>query len=113
MRTLALLLVAGTAAAAPPAPLACVQRYYGGKAIEKDSTWYVVLPDKQRFMYAFSDQRGKPLDLRLRFPDVRDMFAMRYPTGPILPITTADDDPGRIRHFPLFDFAYPKRGVTG
>ena len=111
MRTLALLLVAGSAAAAPPAPLACVVRYYGGKAVEKDSSWYLVLPDKQRFMYEFSDQRTKPLEHRLRFPDVRDMFSMRYTAGAINPVTTTDEDPGRIRHFPLFDFAYPKRDV--
>src|SRR5581483_12073693 len=111
MRALAILLFASTAGAAPvpPAPLVCVQRIYGGKPVQKDGIWYVVLPDKERYMYEFSDQSTQPLEHRLRFPDIRDMFAMRYNAGPIAPVTTADEDPGRIRHFPLFDFAYPNR----
>src|SRR5437660_10139887 len=103
LRTLAftaLALSANPVLAALPAPLKCVQHYYLARAVEKDGLWYVVLPDKTRFMYEFSDQAQKPLEHRLRFPDVRDMFSMRYPKGPIRPATTVDEDPGRIRHLP-------------
>jgi hypothetical protein len=107
MRAIALVLIASPVLAAPPAPLVCVQRFYLARPVLKEGAWYVVLPDKQRYLYTFSDQAQKPLEHRLRFPDVRDMFSLRYPRGPIQPITTTDDDPGRIRHYPIFDATYP------
>lgn len=94
----------------PPPPLACLQHYYGVRPVEQDGSWYGVLPGGDRVLYDYGEQR--PFEERLRVPDLRDIFSLRYPRGPIRPVTDVDDDPGRIRHYPLLDAVYPPGQVA-
>jgi hypothetical protein len=46
-------------------------------------------------------------------PDIQDMlWAQRYRRGKIVPVTTVDDDPGRIRFAPLFEVTWPKKALV-
>ncbi|MFO0577719.1 MAG: M15 family metallopeptidase [Polyangia bacterium] len=93
-----------------PAPLRCLERYYGVRAeLVADRPgaqprWYARLPDGQRLLY--DDGRDKPPPQRLDEADLEDMFSQRYPTGPIGPVTTVDQDPGRYRVDALFQARY-------
>lgn len=90
-----------------PAPLRCLERYYGvlpERAPGESARYYAVLPDGQRLLY--DDGRPKTPDERLDDPDLQDMFAQRYPQGPITPVTTPDEDPGRTRVDALFRARY-------
>jgi hypothetical protein len=118
--TLGLLLPGGStrahaaAAALPspevPAPLRCLERYYGVRAeLAADGTdaaprWYAHLPDGHRLLY--DDGRVKPPAQRLDEADLEDMFSQRYTPGPIRPVTTVDEDPGRFRVDALFQARY-------
>ncbi len=52
------------------------------------------------------DGRGaKPFDDLLRGPDLQDIFAIPYPTGPLVP-PAVDADPGRARPEDFFDRMY-------
>jgi hypothetical protein len=103
------LLLGASAWAKPPAPLICVQKFYAARPVEKNALWYVTVPDGSKFLYDFGEQ--KPFDERLRVPDVQDMFGLRYSRGPIAPVSEPDQDPGRIRHAPLFDATYPMKDL--
>ncbi len=106
----ALAAISGSAAAAePPAPLACVARYYGARAVESGGAWFAELPDGTRVPY--DDGRAKNFAERLDAPDVKDLFLLRYAAGPIRPVTTVDEDPGRVRVDAFFRAAYPKSGL--
>jgi hypothetical protein len=94
---------------APPAPLLCLERHYGARAVESGGRWALELPDGKRLPY--DDGRTKTAAERLADPDLEDMFAQRYRRGPIRPVTTADEDPGRVRLEALFRAAYPKAGL--
>jgi hypothetical protein len=96
--------------APPPRPLACLARYYGVRPLEKDGAWYAVLPGGGRSLYDYGEERS--FEERLRVPDLHDTFSVRYRRGPIHPVTDVDDDPGRIRHYPLFDAIYPEGGIV-
>jgi len=87
----------------PPAPLACIVRYYGGQARRDDRGWSLVLPSAT---IPYDDGRQKTLLERFEHPDVKDVFELRYATGPIAPISDADYDPGRIRIDELFFATY-------
>jgi hypothetical protein len=88
----------------PPAPLACITRYYGGVARRDGGRWSLVLPDGESV--AYDDGRAKTLDERFESPDVKDIYELRYPTGPVRPITEIDFDPGRIRIDAIFFDVY-------
>jgi len=83
---------ASAAVVAPsiPAPLACITKYYGGEARLDGARWSLVLPDGASVPY----------------DDVRDVYELRYPTGPIRPITEVDFDPGRVRIDAVFFATY-------
>jgi hypothetical protein len=56
--------------------------------------------------YAFDDGRVKSFEEALTSPDLEDMLSLPYRTGPLVPVTRENDDPGRIRFDPLFHAAY-------
>jgi hypothetical protein len=93
------------AAAEPvPAPLRCLARYYSCQPETRDGRFFLKLPDGSEIPY--DDGRKKTFAERLARPDVKDAFAPRYLPGPIVPVTQADQDPGRIRLEPLFAATY-------
>jgi hypothetical protein len=78
----------------PPAPLACITKYYGGSARQEErGTWSLVLDDGTAIPYE---------------PDVKDLYEIVYPTGAIKPITEVDFDPGRMRIDSLMMSTYGK-----
>jgi hypothetical protein len=89
-----------------PAPLACLHKYYG---VSVDGAG-VILPDGTRLPY--DDGQLKTPDQRLEHPDVHDTFAQPYTPGPIAPVTTPDEDPGRARLDALLRAVYPARDVN-
>jgi len=86
--------------------LKCLQRLYAGTAEHTRAGWMLVLPDGTRIPY--DDGRKKTLAERLAAPDVEDVFAQRYRPGPIRPVRTEDEDPGRVRIDALFAATYGK-----
>ncbi len=86
-----------------PPPLACLVRFYGGEARRDGHGWSLVLPNAT---IAYDDGRVKSLYERFEHPDVKDVFELRYKTGPVTPITDPDYDPGRIRIDALFFATY-------
>ena len=104
-----LFLVARVAWAGPPAPLQCVEKYYGARAVEKDGAWFADLGGGR--LHPYDDHREKNFDAQLDAPDLKDMFAQPYRKGPIRPVTVENDDPGRIRVDALFQLAYPNASL--
>jgi hypothetical protein len=96
-------LAAGARADEPP-QLRCLARYYGTRTELRHGAYFAVLPDGRAV--PFDDGRQKSAAQRLDEPDIKDLFAQRYPTGPIAPVTTPDFDPGRVRLDPLFEARY-------
>jgi poly-gamma-glutamate capsule biosynthesis protein CapA/YwtB (metallophosphatase superfamily) len=96
--------LAAAPAAAAPAPLACLARYYAITPEQQDGRWFGRLPDGSRVPY--DDGRTKTFDEKLNAPDVEDMFSIRYRPGAIRPVTAPDDDPGRIRVEEMFSATY-------
>lgn len=107
---LALATLAPARADPVPRPLRCLRRYYNVRAVEKDGAWYGLLPDGSRYLYRYDEDRS--FAERLRVPDLHDLFFLHYPRGRIRPVSDADDDPGRIRHYPLLDVIYPQRELV-
>lgn len=97
------------APAAPPPPLACLARYYGVRAELADGAWWARVGGVR---IAWDDGRAKSAAERLEHPDVADAFAQRYRPGPIRPVTTPDEDPGRVRLDPVLRAAYPPGGLV-
>jgi hypothetical protein len=93
-----------------PPPLACLERYYGVGVKCDPKGCRALLPDGSEIPY--DDGQKKTLEERLAHPDVEDMFAERYVRGPIKPVTTVDQDPGRVRLDDLLRLSYPKEGLT-
>ena len=95
-----------SASHAPPAPLVCLAKYYGVKPVFEHGEWYAEFPDQSKHRY--DDHKQKSFDERLDAPDLEDMFSQPYRRGPITPIVTVNEDPGRIRYDPLFYAVYGK-----
>ena len=87
----------------PPA-LRCLERYYGVRGIMRDGAYLALLPDGSTVR--FDDGKQKSAEQRLNQPDLKDIFAQRYPQGPIAAVTTPDFDPGRVRVDELFQARY-------
>ena len=98
------LLLPAVAAADPAAALRCLQRHYVGEARAEAGGPVLVLPDGRRLPW--DDGRRKSFDEKLAEPDLEDLFSIPYRPGPIVPATTVDDDPGRIRVDALFTATY-------
>lgn len=82
-----------------PAGLECLASIYQGK-VEGSG---LVLGGET---LAWDDGKKKTAEERLDAPDLEDMLAEPYPTGPIVKITTVDADPGRVRVERLFELIY-------
>jgi hypothetical protein len=80
---------------APPPELACLARHYAVTPIAERGAWYAALPEGGRI--PFDDGQPKSFADRLARPDVKDLFLLPYRPGPLRPVETEDDDPGRIR----------------
>lgn len=93
-----------------PAPLRCLERYYGVRSERSAGRWEAVLPDGRRLPY--DDGRTKTAAERLDAPDLEDMFAQRYRAGAIVPVDTPDEDPGRVRVDELFQARYGATRAT-
>jgi hypothetical protein len=93
-----------------PRPLACLERYYGVQARCDETRCVAILPDKSEI--AYDDGRRKSAEERLEHPDIEDVFAQRYLKGPIKPVVTVDEDPGRARLDDLLRQSYPKSGLV-
>ena len=92
-----------------PAPLRCLEKYYGARAVEKDGAWSIEFGGRS---IAWDDQKRKTFDEQLEHPDVKDAFSIEYEKGAIKPVTEVNHDPGRIRLDPLIGFAYPESGIV-
>ena len=89
---------------APPAPLLCLQRHYGVQPVLDMGHWFARLGQGQLLPY--DDGRKKTFAQALAEPDLQDMFSLPYRRGPTDTIRLENDDPGRVRVEPLFEFAY-------
>jgi hypothetical protein len=97
------------AGAEPPAPLACLAKWYAVTPVQAEGRWFAALPSGARI--PFDDGQHKSFDQMLDKPDVKDAFSQRYPTGPIAPVTSENFDPGRIRLEPVFETTYGGAGI--
>lgn len=88
-----------------PPEVVCLARYYGAAALADG-----VEVGGARIPY--DDGKQKSADEKLEHPDVKDVFTPRYARGPIVDVTTPDEDPGRARIEALFAAAYPKGELT-
>jgi hypothetical protein len=88
----------------PPPPLACLTRYYTGRAVHDDGGWWLELPDHTRIPYQSGTKKSFPE--QLSSPDVKDVFSLPYRPGAIVAVHVVDEDPGRIRLDPLFRATY-------
>ncbi len=62
------------------------------------------LPDGAKLPW--DDGKTKDMAARIEAPDIEDLFAVPYRTGPIEPIRDPEHDPGRARVEPLFRAKY-------
>ena len=99
-----LVLLATPAALTPPKGLACLVRFYGGKAVPSKTGWQYALPNGVEVPY--DDGREKTLDEKDADADPEDMYFVRYRKGVIRPVKDPDDDPGRVRFDALFRATY-------
>jgi D-alanyl-D-alanine carboxypeptidase len=102
-------LAPGLAPATPPPELSCMTKYYGVIAELSDGGWSARVGDVR---IPYDDKKTKTAEEKLEHPDVRDVFAPRYRTGPIKPVTAPDDDPGRTRLDALFRSFYPVKELV-
>ena len=108
-------------APAVPKGLACLQKYYVGQAVRTDGGWGLMLPDASFLSWDngrpapdhLLPDAGEQLDdgseeAEPDLPALRDIFAVPYQKGPIVPVVGEDtlDDPGRARIDPLFKATY-------
>jgi D-alanyl-D-alanine carboxypeptidase len=89
-----------------PRGLACVARLYGGQAVLTASAfgWGLKLANGQ--VLPWNDGITKAFEQRLNAPDLNDMFTLPYAAGPIVPVNTEGEDPGRFRPEALFKSFY-------
>jgi hypothetical protein len=101
---LVLLAAVDAGVATPPPALACLARHYAVVPALQDGTWYGRLPDGRRI--PFDDGKSKSFEQQLAAPDIEDMFSIPYRPGPIRPVDTENQDPGRVRVEPLLAATY-------
>ncbi len=105
-----LVLAANLAHAEAPRGLRCLARYYAIEPRLVGRDWIAHLASGADLPW--DDERDKTLDQALEDPDLQDMLARPYPTGPIQAITDEDHDPGRVRVDALFGATYDKRELA-
>jgi hypothetical protein len=89
---------------APPAALACLAKWYPVTPRLDAGGWVALLPDGTVIPY--DDGKTKSFDETLTAPDVEDASSIPYVTGPIVPVTVENHDPGRIRLDEVFRATY-------
>jgi hypothetical protein len=106
-----LALILGTGAAAgmaetpsAPQPLTCLARHYNLTPTFEHGAWLAVLPGSVRV--PFDDGKDKTFEQRLDAPDLKDIFLIPYPSGPIRAVETENEDPGRVRVEVIFAATY-------
>ena len=87
-----------------PIGFACLAPHYAGHPVKVDAAWALELPGG--VTVPWDDGRTKDTAARIASPDVEDVFALGYPTGPIAPVTDPEIDPGRVRLEALFRATY-------
>jgi hypothetical protein len=99
-------------APAGPAPIAlsCLARHYPVTPLFEQGRWVAALPDGTRIVA--DDGKNKTFDETLANPTVEDLFRISYRAGPILPVTTVDQDPGRVRIESILVAAYGGKDVA-
>ena len=100
-------LVASAAPTAIPAPLACLERYYSIKAVERNGTFFGELPGGD--VVPWEDAKERTFEEKLSHPSLKDTLSIPYHKGIIQPVTAVDEDPGRIRVDSLFSATYPTK----
>lgn len=84
-----------------PKQLTCLGRHYVGTPSKNtDGEWTLLLPGGQRILW--DDGLTKTFGQKLANADLQDTLSQAYTTGPIHPVATRDQDPGRIRNDALF-----------
>lgn len=91
----------------PPAPLACVARYYTGTPVFENGRWWLEI-EAESLKLPYDDGLKKSFEERLADPDLQDMFHVAYPRGRIGKISDPEHDPGRFRVDALFRATYGK-----
>ena len=76
----------------------------------EEGRWVAALPDGARIPW--DDGKTKTFDERLANPDIEDLFRIPYQAGPIFPVTTVDQDPGRVRIEAVLAAAYGGKDVA-
>jgi hypothetical protein len=107
-----IVLLAQLALATPPSGLYCITKYYRAEARQDPASgaWFALLPDGTRVPW--DDGRKKTQAERLADPDLEDLFAQRYRAGAIVPVTTVDEEPGRVRVEALLRATYLEKELT-
>ncbi len=83
--------------AGPPARLACYAKHTGGTPTQRGGEWVLSFA-APALEVPWDDRRTKTFDEKLAAPDIEDVLSIPYRKGPITPVSTPNDDPGRIRH---------------
>ena len=78
--------------------------YYAGSAVREGGAWSLLLPDGAKIPVSYG--KNKTPEERLASPDIDDVFAIPYATGPIAPVVIPDRDPGRVRLEAVLRAAY-------
>jgi hypothetical protein len=90
-------------AEASPLAFACLEDHYAGRSVKTDAGWVLEVAGAR---IPYDDGRAKKTADRIASPDVEDIFALGYRSGPIVPVSDPEDDPGRVRLEPLFRATY-------
>jgi hypothetical protein len=101
---LALAVLSATPDAGLPPQLSCLSKWYAAEPIRLDGGWGMKLGDG--VVRPFDDGLPKAIEEKVAAPDMQDTFSIPYRTGPIVPVNTENDDPGRIRFDPIFAATY-------
>ena len=84
-----------------PRGLTCLAKHFVGQSENAAGGGYALkLPDGTRLTW--DDGQTKTFEQKLESPDLEDTLSMPYVPGPIVPVNTLNDDPGRIRNDVLF-----------
>jgi hypothetical protein len=102
-----------TTTPAIPNGLACLAKHYVGQATSTTGPaggFALVLPDGTRLPW--DDGQTKTYEQKLEGPDLEDTLAMPYKAGPVVPVNTLNDDPGRVRSDAMFKAAFGATAVA-
>ena len=100
----------GESAGPAPIVLSCLARHYPVTPLFEHGRWVAALPDGTRIVA--DDGKDKTFDETLANPTVEDLFRIPYQAGPILPVTTVNQDPGRVRIESILVAAYGGKHVA-